>query len=102
MNAAKYWQQQQKVKHLPARQITMKESEFVKIVNDAIIADRKKAVNRLYSVFALALHDKHGFGKNRLQRTLMETSKQFERIQNGLVTEEEIATEMAKYDIHIL
>lgn len=101
MNAAKYWQQKQKVKHLPVKQITMKESDYIKIINDAIIEDRKKTVNRLYSVFALALHDMHGFGKKRLQKTLMKTSKHFECIMDGLVTEEEIQEEIAKYDIFI-
>jgi hypothetical protein len=101
MNAAKYWQQKQKVKHLPVKKVEMKESELVKVINDAIIEDRKKTVNRLYAVFALTLHDMHNFGKERLQKTLMKTSKHFECIQDGLVSEEEIQEEIAKFDIFI-
>jgi len=96
------WANKQQTKQpKTTRFVEMKESDYLKIINDAIIRDRKQTVNRLYAVFALALHDMHGFGTKRLQETLKKTSNHFECVLDGLVTEEEIFKEVEKYDIFI-
>ena len=99
--ALRQWQHRQAVKNPPAPRYDISQSAIMKIVNDAIIEDRKKTVNRLYAVFALALHDEYGFGKERLQKVLARTASHFDCVMQGHVTEKEIMEEVAKYDIFI-
>ena len=97
----KIWQQKQKAKQKPATLYTFKESELVKLINEQIISDRKKTVNRLYAVFALTLNKMHGFGEKRLKETLQETSDYFDKILKGEESEENIMQKVEKFDIII-
>lgn len=52
--------------------------------------DIKIIENIMYSAFIIALHDKEGFGKTRINRTLMHAMEQLECIKQGYLTKEEL------------
>lgn len=99
--ALRQWQQGKQPKNLMVERYDLSKANILQIVNDAIKEDRIKTVNRLYAVFALTLHDMHGFKKKRLQRVLAKTASHFDCVMQGYVTEKQIMDEVAKFDIFI-
>lgn len=73
--------------------LTRRQIENMKLeMRKEIIQDEVKIIEKImYAAFIIALHDKEGFGKVRIDRTLHHAMEQLECVKAGYLTKEELA-----------
>lgn len=85
--AAREQEKKNAMYHLTREQLEQMKQE-VRI--QTLKEDIKIVENIMYSAFIIALHDKEGFGKTRINRTLMHAIKQLECVTEGYLTRQEL------------